>query len=53
MEQDKKIFDSLQVKYMLVVDGLDDSYYNDYLRNIQHPTDSVRIADGYTLYSLR
>ena len=53
MEQDKKIFDSLQVKYMLVVDGLDDSYYKDYLGHIQHPVDSMRIADGYTLYSLR
>jgi hypothetical protein len=53
MEQDKKLFDSLQVKYILVVDGLDDGYYKDYLHNVQHPADSVRIADGYTLYSLR
>ncbi len=52
-EQNRRIFDSMQVKYMLVVAGLDDGYYRDYLKQVQHPADSVRIADGYTLYSLR
>ncbi len=52
-EMNKKIFDSLQVKYMLIVDGLDDGYFKDYLRNIQHPVDSVRFGGRYTLYSLR
>lgn len=49
----KKIFDSLQVKYMLVIDQLDEGYYKDYLQNIQHPVDSARISEGYTLYKLR
>ena len=52
-EMNKKYFDSLNVKYLLIVDGLDDSYFHDYLRNTQHPIDSARIAAGYTLYSLR
>ena len=51
--QNKVVFDSLQVKYMLVGDGLDEDYFKTYLRNIQHPVDSVRISSGYTLYSLR
>ena len=52
-EQNKRIFDSLNVKYLLTVDGLGDGYYRDYMRHVEHPIDSVRIADGYTLYSLR
>ena len=52
-EMNKKIFDSMQVKYMLIVDGLDDGYFKDYLRNTQHPIDSVRFGGYYTLYSLR
>ena len=52
-EANKRIFDSLQVKYILTVDGLDDQYFKDYLRNIQHPIDSVKFAERYTLYSLR
>jgi len=53
MTENKHIFDSVGVKYVLIVDGLDDSYYKDYMKQVQHPTDSVRIADGYTVYSLR
>ena len=52
-EMNKKFFDSLNVKYMLVVDGLDDGYFKDYLRNTQLPIDSARIAQGYMLYTLR
>lgn len=52
-EDNKKIFDSMQVKYMLVLDGLDDAYFKTYLHEVQHPVDSVHIAEGYTLYSLR
>jgi hypothetical protein len=51
--KNKEIFDSLQAKYMLVVDGLDDGYYKTYLHEIQQPIDSTRIAEGYTLYMLR
>jgi len=52
-ETDKKIFDSMQVKYILVLDGMDDRYFTSYLREVQHPVDSVKIADGYELYTLR
>jgi hypothetical protein len=51
--ENKHYFDSLQVKYMLIVDGLDDQYFKDYLDKTQHPISSVRIADKYTLYTLR
>ena len=51
--KNKAILDSLQVTYMLVVDGLDDPYFKTYLRETQHPLDSTRIATGYTLYRLR
>ena len=52
-ELNKRIFDSMHVKYMLVIDGLDDGYYHSYLREVQRPVDSVRIAGTYVLYSLR
>ena len=52
-EMNKRVFDSLQVKYILVVDGLDDAYFKTYLRAVQQPVDSARISEGYTLYSLR
>ena len=52
-EMNRKIFDSLQVKYMLVLDGLDDNYFKTYLNEVQHPIDSLKISEGYTLYSLR
>ena len=52
-EENKKVFDSMGIKYILVADGLDDVYYHTYLQQIQHPSDSVRINDGYTLYTMR
>ena len=51
--RNKEIMDSIQVKYMLVREGLDDQYFKTYLRETQPPVDSVKIAEGYTLYSLR
>jgi hypothetical protein len=53
MEENKKIFDSFHVKYILIVNGLDGGYYKNYLDEVQHPIDSVQISDGYTLYTLR
>jgi hypothetical protein len=52
-EMNGKIFDTMQVKYMLVMHGFEDDFFKRYLRNIHRPVDSVDIADGYTLYSLR
>jgi hypothetical protein len=53
MEQNRQIFDSMQVKYALTVKGLADDFNNHYLHEVQQPLDSVVIADGYTLYRLR
>ena len=52
-EMNKKIFDSMQVKYLLLLDGMDNEYFKKYLHEVQHPVDSIIIAQGYTLYSLR
>ena len=52
-ETNKKVFDSLNVKYMLVLDGLEDGFFKDYMQTTQRPIDSLHIAPGYTLYSLR
>ena len=50
--QNRRILDSKHVRYMLVVDNLDDTYYKDYLSQVP-PADSVKIAPTYTLYTLR
>lgn len=52
-EINKKIFDSFQVKYMLILPGLDDNVFKEYLMKKEHPIDSVNISDGYMLYTLR
>ena len=53
LEENHKIFDSMHVKYALTVKGLADDFNNHYLSEVQHPIDSVVIAEGYTLYRLR
>ena len=53
MEINKKIFDSMQAKYLLQIDGIVNSYYKTYLNEYQHPIDSLTIGEGYTLYTLR
>ncbi len=53
MEENHKIFDSLNVKYALTVKGLADDFNNRYLSTVQRPIDSVVISEGYTLYRLR
>ncbi len=53
MEENHKLFDSMNVKYALTVKGLADGFNNHYLAEVQHPLDSVVIAEGYTLYRLR
>ena len=53
MEENHKLFDSMHVKYALTVKGLADGFNNHYLAEVQHPIDSVIIAEGYTLYRMR
>ncbi len=53
MATNKKIFDEVHAKYLLLVNGFVDDYYKTYLRDYGHPTDSTTIATGYTLYTLR
>lgn len=53
MEENKKVYDSMQVKYLLLASGFVDEYYHTYLNEYQHPLDSTQIAPGYMLYRLR
>jgi hypothetical protein len=52
MDINKKVFDSVHAKYLLM-NGIVDDYYETYLHTYEHPTDSVAIAPGYVLYTLR
>ncbi len=52
MSVNKKVFDSVHAKYLLM-NGIVDDYYKTYLRDYEHPVDSVNIAPGYVLYTLR
>jgi hypothetical protein len=51
--ENKRVFDSMNAKYLLVAYGIVEDYYHEYLNNYQHPIDSTKIAEGYTLYKLR
>jgi hypothetical protein len=53
MEENKRVFDSLQAKYLLQIPDIVNDYYTTYLNHYQHPIDSVDIAPGYRLYTLR
>ncbi len=53
MEINKKIFESAQANYLLLVNGFVDDYYLTYLRQYQYPVDSEQIAPGYMLYKLK
>jgi hypothetical protein len=53
MGANKKVFDSMHVKYLLLVSGFVEDYYHTYLNQYQHPIDSMNIAPGYELYTLR
>lgn len=53
MAENKRIFDSLNAKYLLIAYGIVEDYYHQYLNGYQHPVDSTEIAPGYTLYKLR
>ncbi len=48
----KRVFDSLHVKYLLL-NGIVDDYYLKYLHHYEHPKDSLLLAPGYVLYTLR
>lgn len=51
--RNKEIFDSMGVKYLLILNGLEDVYFRDYMQQVSPPVDSTVIGDGYTLYTLR
>lgn len=51
--ENKRVFDSMGAKYLLIAYGIVEDYYHEYLNNYQHPIDSTVIAEGYTLYKLR
>ena len=51
LQRNKQIFDSIHVKYMLVIGGFTDDFFTKYMAEVQHPVDSVKI-NWYTLYSL-
>lgn len=53
MPENKRVFDSMQVKYLLLMEGFVDDYYKTYLYQHQHPIDSALLAPGYWLYTLR
>ncbi len=53
MATNRKIFDEVHAKYLLLVSGFVDEYYKTYLHDFQPPVDSAVIAPGYTLYTLR
>jgi len=53
METNKRVFDSMQAKYLLIVDDIAANYYHAYLNSYEHATDSTLIAAGYMLYKLR
>lgn len=50
--ENKRIFDSMHVRYILVIKGYEDSYFNAFLDTVQRPVDSVHLAGNYMLYSL-
>ena len=52
LDVNKKVFDSVHAKYLLL-NGIVDDYYKAYLHGYEHPVDSVNIAPGYVLYTLR
>ena len=52
MDVNKKVYDSMKVKY-LHMNGIVDDYYRAYLSQYERPLDSIQIAPGYMLYTLR
>lgn len=51
--RNRKVFDSVQAKYLLIATGVDDRNLKYYIRHVQRPVDSATIAEGYMLYTLR
>ena len=51
--ENKRICDSMGVRYVLIIDGIADDWYHRYLNEAAHPADSTVLAPGYTLYSVR
>ena len=53
MATNRKIFDSMNARYLLIISGIAEDYYRTYLGQYQHPLDSANIGGGYTLYKIR
>jgi hypothetical protein len=51
--ENKAVFDSMQVKYLLVINNIAGDFFHNYLNQVGHPLDSNQIADRYMLYTLR
>ncbi len=51
-EENKKVCDSMHVKYVLTMKGIAEDFFRPYLA-LNKPTDSVNIANGYVLYTLK
>ena len=51
-EDNKKVCDSMHVKYVLTMKGIANDFFHAYLQ-VAHPTDSLSIADGYMLYTVK
>ncbi|GAA4463683.1 hypothetical protein GCM10023093_12720 [Nemorincola caseinilytica] len=53
MAENKRIFDSMNAKYLLIAYDIVEDYYQQYLNEYDHPVDSTEIAPGYRLYKIR
>ena len=51
-EDNKKVCDRMHVKYVLTMKGIANDFFHAYLQ-VAHPTDSLNIADGYMLYTVK
>ncbi len=53
MAFNKRVFDSMDAKYLVIMNKSDGGYYKVYLPQFAHPIDSTLIASGYMLYKLK
>jgi hypothetical protein len=51
--ENKKVFDGLGVKYLLKKVGVDEDHINRYLEAIPPASEPLKIAETYSLYTLR
>ncbi len=51
--ENRKLFDSLNVKYLLARKGLEDEYIHDFLKKENYAKDTLEINPLYTLFTVR